>query len=175
MYIKDANLTDEQQSKVDRFLYPQMTQKTRRMDSKYPAIRVMDRAYLDMFAFSKSNSEIMQKATRLREEAEGWGGHFQDGHIFFLTAMEDAFKERLAKRALPSGDEKKIQYDTETLIAQEEKLRKIYRPATEAIFDTSETTAGQTAKEIARTILLRPYNVFDFSARLNQIGKDGEF
>jgi len=174
MYIKDANLTDDEQSKVDRFLYPQLTQKNRRMDSKYPAIRVMDRAYLDLFAFSKSNSEIMQKAARLREEAEGWGGHFQDGHIFFLTATEDAFKERLAKRALPSGDKKRIQYDPDSLIAQEVKLRKIYRPATEATFDTSESTVGQTAKEIARTILLKPYNVFDFSTRLNEIGKDGE-
>ena len=108
MYLKDETLTDEQQDKVDRFLYPQLTQKNRRMGSEHPAIRVMDRAYLDLFAFSKSSSEIKKKALRLKEEAEGWGGHFQDGQIFFLTASEDAFKERLAKRALPSGDEKKF-------------------------------------------------------------------
>jgi hypothetical protein len=174
MYLKDETLTEEQQSKVDRFLYPQLTQKNRRMASEYPAIRVMDRAYLDLFAFSKSSSEVKRKAVRLREEVEGWGGHFQDGHIVFLTASEEAFKERLAKRALPSGDEKKIQFDPETLIAQGAKLKKIYRPEADSTFDTSEMDAGQTVKEIARRILLKPYRTFDFSARLDEICKDGE-
>jgi hypothetical protein len=132
MYLKDETLSAEQQRNVDRFLYPQLTQKNRRMGSEHPAIRVMDRAYLDLFAFSKSSDEIKQKAVRLREEAVGWGGHFQDGQIFFLTASEEAFKERLAKRALPSGDEKKIQYDPKSLIAQEAKLKRIYNPQPES-------------------------------------------
>lgn len=82
MYLKDEILTDEQQSKVDRFLYPQLTQKNRRMHSECPAIRIMDRAFLDLFAFSKSSEEIKRKAVRLKEEAGGWGGHFEDGYIF---------------------------------------------------------------------------------------------
>jgi SIR2-like domain len=174
MYLKDETLTEEQQEKVDRFLYPQLTQKNRRMGSEHPAIRVMDRAYLDLFAFSKSSAEIKKKALRLKEEAEGWGGHFQDGQIFFLTASEEVFKERLAKRALPSGDEKKIQFDPQSLIAQEAKLKKIYRPEAHSIFDTSDISAGQTAKEIARAILLKPYKTFEFSVRLGEICKDGE-
>jgi SIR2-like domain len=174
MYLNDATLTDEQQSKVDRFLYPQITQKNRRMGYEYPAIRIMDRAYLDLFAFSKSSEEIKRKAVRLRQEADGWGGHFEDGQIFFLTASEEAFKERLAKRALPTGDEGKIQFDPESLIAQEAKLKKIYRPEAEFTLDTSDIDAGQTAKGIARAILLTPYKTFDFSTRLEQICKDGE-
>jgi len=174
MYLKDETLTEEQQTKVDQFLYPQLTQKNRRMSCEFPAIRIMDRAYLDLFAFSKSNAEIKKKALRLREEADGWGGHFQDGQIFLLSASEDAFKERLAKRALPTGDEKKIQYDPGTLIVQEAKLKKIYNPDAGAIFDTSKIDVGQTAKEIARTILLKPYSAFDFSRRLDEICRDGE-
>lgn len=174
MYLKDEILTEEQQSKIDRFLYPQLTQKNRKMTSQYPALRVMDRAYLDLFAFSKSNVENKKKAVRLREEVGGWGGHFQDGQIIFLTASEDAFKERLAKRALPTGDEKKIQFDPETLIAQEAKLKKIYQPEDDSTFDTGEMDTGETAKKIARMILLKPYKAFDFSARLDQICKDGE-
>jgi hypothetical protein len=174
MYLKDEILTPEQQKKVDQFFYPQLTQKNRRMSCDFPAIRIMDRAYFDLFAFSKDSGEIKRKALRLREEANGWGGHFQDGHVFLLTASEEAFKERLAKRALPSGDEKKIQYDPKTLIAQEAKLKKIYNPDAQSMFDTSETDIGQTAKEIARAILLKPYAAFNFSKRLDQICADGE-
>jgi len=174
MYLKDETLTEEQQAKVDQFLYPQLTQKNRKMNSEYPAIRVMDRAYLDLFAFSKSNAENQNKAVRLREQVVGWGGYFQDGQIVFLTASEDAFRERLAKRALPSGDEKKIQFDPKTLIAQEAKLKKIYEPGEDSTFNTSEMDTGQTAKEIARMILLKPYKIFQFSDRLDQICKDGQ-
>lgn len=174
MYLKDETLSDEQQKNVDQFLYPQLTQKNRRMSSEYPAIRVMDRAYLDLFAFSKSAVENKGKAVRLKEEVEGWGGHFQDGQIIFLTASEEAFKERLAKRALPSGDEKKIQFDPETLIAQEAKLKKIYNPEEASTFNTSEMDAGETVKKIARAILLDSYTSFDFSSRLDQICKDGD-
>jgi len=174
MYLKDVTLTEEQQAKVDRFLYPQLTQKNRRMSSENPAIRVMDRAYLDLFAFSKNSAENKAKAVRLREEVDGWGGHFQDGQVLFLTASEEAFKERLAKRALPSGDENKIQYDPETLIAQDAKLKKIYKPPDESTYDTSEMDGGETVKRIARTILLEPYASFDFAARLAEICRDGE-
>jgi SIR2-like protein len=174
MYLKDETLDEEQQRKVDQFLYPQLTQKNRRMSSEYPALRVMDRAYLDLFAFSKSSEEIKRKAIRLKEEVDCWGGHFQDGQIFFLTASVEEFKERLAKRALPTGDGKKIQYDPESLIAQDAKLRKIYKPEPKSTFDTSEMVGAETAKKIARAILLGPYEAFDFAARLAQICKDGD-
>ena len=75
---------------------------------------------------------------------------------------------------LPTGDEKKIQFDPETLIAQEAKLKKIYKPEDDSTFDTSEMDAAETVKKIARTILLKPYTTFDFSVRLDEICKDGE-
>jgi hypothetical protein len=174
MYLKDEILTEAQQNKVDQFLYPQLTQKNRRMGSEHPAIRIMDRAYLDLFAFSKTNAENERKAVRLKEEVAGWGGHFQDGQIIFLTATKEAFEDRLAKRALPSGDGKKIQFDSETLMAQDAKLKKIYNPEEGSTFDTSETDVGETAKRIARTILLDPYTSFDFAARLEKICEGGE-
>jgi hypothetical protein len=174
MYLNDKTLTKEQQDEVDKFLFPQLTQKNRSMQSSYPSIRVMDRAYLDLFAFSTSPDENKRKADKLKEEAENWGGPFQDGQIFFLTASEECLKERLAKRALPKSDGSKIQFDAKTLIAQEAELRKIYEPRLNATFDTGAVDASLTARSIAREILLGPYNPFDFSSRLDEIGKDGE-
>jgi hypothetical protein len=54
------------------------------------------------------------------------------------------------------------------------QLKKIYKPEPEATFDTSDVSPGQTAKEIARAILLKPYTTFEFSVRLGQICTDGE-
>jgi hypothetical protein len=56
-------------------------------------------------------------------------------------------------------------------LEQEAELFKIYRPSTKAVIDTSDSTIGETAKNIARTILLEDYSPFDFFVRLNEVIK----
>ena len=173
MYQNDKTLTEEQQAEVDKFLFPQLTKKNRKMKAKWPSIRVMDRAYLDLFAFSKDAKENFRKALKLKEEVTAYGDPFEDGQIYFLTASKGSFEERLARRGVPSGADGKIQYDAETLLKQEADLKKIYRPTETTTFDTSETTTGEMAQKIAREILLGDYSAFNFSSRLKEIAEAG--
>ena len=169
MYLNDKSLTQEQQKKVDDFLFPQLIQKNNNMIRNHSGLRVMDRAYLDLFAFSKSRLEIERKAKELKRQCLSWGKPLETGHIFFLTASDGALEERLARRGVKKGRRGKTRFDVEGLVRQEDELKKIYRPADCSIFDTSELSVGVSARRIAREILLGSYSSFDFVARLDEI------
>ena len=133
---------------------------------------IMDRAYLDLFAFSKGNrSEINRKAIELKKRFKQWGKPFEDGHIYFLKASKSVLEERMARRGTNKRIHGKVSFETDTLVEQEAELRKIYRPTPNSVFDTSDLTVGETAKKIARTMLLEDYIPFSFSGRLNEIIK----
>ncbi len=57
------------------------------------------------------------------------------------------------------------------LVEQEEKLKRIYRPENVSVFDTTDSTVSETARNIAQTILLKPYSEFQFMKRLNEVLK----
>jgi len=135
----------------------------------------MDRAYLDLFAFSRNKSENRRKAVELRKRFKAWGKPIEDGHILFLKATKQALEERLARRGTNKRVRGKVSFETETLLEQEAELLKIYRPTEESTIDTSDSVVFDTAKQIARTILLEDYRPFDFSGRLEEvINKRGE-
>jgi hypothetical protein len=74
MYQDDKTLTAKQQKEVDDYLFPQLIEKNSNMMRMNAGIRIMNRAYLDLFAFSKGNkSEINRKAIELRKRFECWG------------------------------------------------------------------------------------------------------
>jgi len=171
MYQDDKTLTDEQQKEVDDFLFPQLIEKNFNMIRMNAGIRIMDRAYLDLFAFSKGNRvEINRKAIELKKRFKAWGKPLEDGHVFFLKASKPALEERLARRGTNKRVRGKVSFETDTLLKQEAELLKIYGPPN-AVIDTSNSTVGDTAKCIARVILLEKYCPFDFSARLEEIIK----
>ena len=176
MYQDDKTLTARQQKKVDDYLYPQLIEKNSNMIRMNSGIRIMDRAYLDLFAFSKGDkAEIRRKAIELRKHFEDWGKPIEDGHIFLLKATKTSLEERLARRGANRRIRGKVRFATESLLEQETNFFKIYRPSTDAVIDTSDSTIGETAKKIARIILLEDYNPFDFSDRLDEVVQsDGE-
>jgi hypothetical protein len=174
MYRNDKTLTPQEQKVVDDFLFPQLIKKNSNMIGMSSGIRIMDRAYLDLFAFSKGDkTEIRRKAIELKKRFKHWGKPLEDGHIFFLKATKNALQERLARRGSKKRKKGKIRFDTKTLIEQEKELIKIYRPADHTIIDTSDMTVSETAKKIARALLLGEYRTFDFTNRLDEVIKKG--
>jgi broad-specificity NMP kinase len=95
----------------------------------------------------------------------------EDGHIFFLKASKESLKERLARRGAKNSGRGKSPFDSKSLIRQEKELMKIYRLQPKDAIDTTDSTAGETAKSIARTILLDKYEPFDFASRLEDVIK----
>ena len=165
-------LTAKQQREIDDYLFPRLIEKNSNMIRMYAGIRIMDRAYLDLFAFSKGDkSENNRKAIELRKRFKAWGKPIECGHVFFLKASKQSLEERLARRGGNKRIRGKVRFETDTLLQQEADLLKIYRPPTDSIIDTSDLTVTDTAKYIARTILLEDYRPFDFSERLNEVIK----
>jgi hypothetical protein len=173
MYQDDKTLTAAEQKEVDDFLFPQLMQKNKRMLEAESGLHVMDRAYLDLFAFSKGAAENLRKANELQMRVMGPGDAFQDGQIVYLTADKDALEERLARRGKRKGRLGQIAYSAKKLIAQGKTLEKIYRPAEDSTFDTSRESVGQTAQKIARMMLLGKYVPFNFSSRVFEIVSNG--
>jgi hypothetical protein len=170
MYQDDKTLTAKQQKEVDDYLFPRLIEKNSNMIRMNAGIRIMDRAYLDLFAFSKGNkSEIIRKAIELKKRFKRWGKPFEDGHVFFLRASEKSLEERMARRGTNKRVHGKISFKTDTLLKQEAELLKVYKPPAKAVIDTSDSTVGETARNIARTILLEEYSPFNFSARLDEV------
>lgn len=169
MYQDDKTLTPDQQREIDAFLFKNLRLKNRRMVKAGPGIHIMDRAYLDLFAFSKDASDIEKKAHQLQSEVIDTTRTLEPGQVVFLHASETALKERLAKRGSRKGGTGPIQFDAARLLEQQKVLEKIYTPQAGSTFDTSRPSIGETAQQIARLILLGEYTPFDFDERLNQI------
>jgi hypothetical protein len=176
MYLNDRKLSVKEQKVVDDFVFPQLITKNNRMMRQAPGIRIMDRAFHDLFAFSKSRKEVLRKAKELHRRFREQGKRFEDGHVFFIRASAAALAERMARRGVAVTKSGKTKgFDANALLVQERKLAKIYKPETSSIFDTSESTVGETAKQIARKILLERYAEFAFQERLEQItSRDGK-
>jgi hypothetical protein len=82
MYQNDRTLTSTEQKIVDDYLFPQLIAKNGNMIRMNSGIRITDRAYLDLFAFSKGDgAEIRRKATELRARFRDWGKPLENGHI----------------------------------------------------------------------------------------------
>ena len=125
---------------------------------------------MDLFAFSKGDPfEIERKAIELEKRFDAWGKPMEGGHMFFLRASREALKERLARRGTIKVGSGKYRFDAKALIQQETELLKIYNLNRSDTTDTTDSTAGETARAIAKTILLGDYKPFDFLARLQQI------
>jgi hypothetical protein len=172
MYQDDNTLTPEEQKIVDDYLFPALISKNRNMVQMNSGIRIMDRAFLDLFAFSKGGDkdEIKRKAIELKKRVKQHGKPLESGHIFFLRASKDAIEERLLKRGSRKDKGGKAGFEAATLAKQEQHLSKIYR-LTEAM-DTSDLSPGEVARRIAREVLLGSYTEFNFAIRLDEIISD---
>ena len=171
MYRDHNKLRRRQRLMVDKWLYGQLREKNEKMRNANLGIYVMDRAYFDLFAFSKTDAENLRKTSELRQHSTPSGDKFTQGHIIFLEADKDAFEERRAKRGrVRSG---KFEYSAATLVKQSGSLKKIYQAIPSHVFDTGKTSQEITARQIARLILLGEYQPFDFEGRLDEVTSAG--
>jgi hypothetical protein len=133
-------------------------------------LRIMDRAFLDLFAFSKNGdrTEIKRKALELKDRIQKHNKPLENGQLVFLAASEEAIEERLLRRG-SRNDGGKSGFEPKTLAKQKEYLKKIYRVDESKILDTSHLLPGEVARVIARKIFLEQYEEFDFSERLDEI------
>ena len=172
MYQDDTSLTPAEQKVVDDYLFPRLIEKNRNMMRPNSGVRIMDRAFLDLFAFSKNGDkvEIKRKALELKTRIEQYKKPFENGRLFFLGASSDALEERLLQRSSSKEPDGKFGFELETLKKQDKFLRQIYRIQDDQVLDTSHLTTGEVAKAIARKILLDDdYKEFPFAERLGEI------
>jgi hypothetical protein len=174
MYQSHTSLSPEARLEVDEWVLEQLCLKNDSMHETGPGIHIMDRAFLDLFAFSQDDSERFDKATKLEARVSVTGNQIQPGQIIFLKANEEAYKQRLARRGKLRGRRQRLDYDPSQLIRQTETIEKIYNPEARWTIDTSSLSPDASARAIARRILVEePYSQFDFSARIRSMKSDG--
>lgn len=175
MYQDHATLTTDERNGINSWLYSQLREKNDRMREAGVGIHIMDRGYLDLFAFSKSPEENLTKLDELRSNVCGISGALESGQILFLHASESVLSERQARRGQLRGKQRqrRIDYDGKKLAEQAQTLEAIYQPPTASKFDTSEVPSSVTSRCIAREILMGTYEPFDFEKRIDAIKAGG--
>ncbi|MGE3279558.1 MAG: SIR2 family protein [Alphaproteobacteria bacterium] len=171
MYQDHNTLSAEEREEVNEWIYDQLRDKNAKMRRLDPGIAVMDRAFFDLFAFSRTATENLEKAEDISQKVidlEGRTG-LEPGHILFLDANSTAFAQRLARRGIIARARGGRGYKPDQLVTQSNTLKTIYRPISGSVIDTSYFPCESTSKNIARQILLGDYCPFDFTLRLNEI------
>ena len=77
----------------------------------------------------------------------------------------------MARRGTIKVGRGKFRFNAKTLVRQEKELMQIYRMLADDTINTTKSSPGDTARWIARTILLEKYDQFDFATRLEEIIK----
>ncbi len=173
MYQDFKTLTPEENAEVNAWIYGQLRDKNQKMQNSSIGISVMDRGFFDLFAFSKTDPERLQKADDLATQVVDVGGRpLTRGHVWFLEADASSYRDRLARRGVISTFANRG-YRPEQLVEQSAVLRSIYKPLDETVVNTGESPCDVTSRKIARDILLGSYAPFDFTGRLRSIRRAG--
>lgn len=154
MYLSNKKLSDNQKRKVDKFIYSELKEKNIRMHEADIGFHFMDRAPLDLYAFSDDEEENKEKSKQIDEKVTR-DRPLQNGEIIFLTASGQKLVERnMGRGRLPesSGDEKHF---TE----QGDYLRDIYGPV--IVINNDNISSGEIGRQIARHVLFEEYDPAD--------------
>lgn len=170
MFRDSASLTPDETSQVDAWVRQQLAKKNELMRSGRYGIYVMDRAPLDMLAFSKKATENAGKARALGvlvgEDS------LKPGGIILLSAKRAALIERQALRGRGPEWLEKAAYTADELVAQGQRIQRIY--GVDKVFDTSVRSADQVAREAAEHILFDDHAQVDLEKRRADF-EGGEF
>jgi hypothetical protein len=160
MYRSFDSLSPEESKKVDSFVYAELKEKNIQMHSAGVGFHFVDRAPLDLYAFSRGEEEQKNKTKHL-QEIVARDKPLQLGEVVFLHAGGNTLVERNYGRGRPPSDAGEASY----LAKQAADLKGIYNPS--IIEETDKRSAGEIAKRVARHALLDKYEPID----LNQIMK----
>lgn len=150
MYLSFDKLTVEQQNLVNTFIYTELKEKDLLMTKVEVGFHFMDRAPLDLYAFSKDDEERKQKTLELQNILTA-RKQLQPGQIVFITADG----RELVKRNLGRGRIADASGGEEYLNRQAKYLEDLYEPVCKIV--TTETSRGKIAQSVARRVLLEDY------------------
>jgi predicted ATPase len=161
MYLASTQLNEEQKVMVDRFLYSELKEKNKRMHAAQVGFHFMDRAPLDLYAFSNLDNENKEKSRKLRELVTH-DQPLQKGEILFVEATPRALVRRNMARGRPPEDAGKEEYFEN----QTNKLKAVYGPS--FVISTEQYNAGDVARLVARHVLLDDYSPVDLNALIDR-------
>lgn len=156
MYRSSDTLSEEEKAEVNSFVYSELKEKNIRMTSLGVGIHFMDRAPLDLYAFSKDDAERKEKTQDLQSNVLK-DQSFQQGEVIFLTARGAT----LVKRNLGRGRAPTSSGDAEYLEQQATFLNELYNP--EFVLYTDKYDAGEIARKVAHHALFGKYAPCDLN------------
>jgi hypothetical protein len=168
MYMDHKLLSDSQRASIDQWVYRQLRIKNKRFSNAGPGVVVMDRAPLDLFAFSKNDDENQRKAEEIISEVEA-ETQLADGEVLLIMASPRCLLERQLGRGRIPVSKGGISYDQEGLQLQKEQLRKIYPES--HMYNTDECNQVALARRAMRHILFEEYEPINLSAINRSIAK----
>jgi len=161
MYLSFDKLTDAEQTLVNAFIYAELKEKNIRMTKVDVGFHFMDRAPLDLYAFSKDDADRRQKTAELQKVLTP-NKPLQPGQIVFITADG----RELVKRNLGRGRIADSSGDEDYLERQSRDLEELYKPKCKIV--TTELSRGKIAQTVARDVLLGNYEECDLTKLMAQ-------
>lgn len=161
MYLASTKIGEPEQQVIDEFLYQELKEKNRRMQAADVGFYFVDRAPLDLYAFTPTDDEIKRKSRELREL---FTPHepLQEGEIIFIVAGPKTLVKRNMTRGRPPEKAGKEEY----FVGQIQKLKEVYRPS--FILSTDEYNASEVARKVARHVLLDDYTPADLQSVISR-------
>lgn len=160
-------LTKKQSANVDAWVAQQYRKKNDRLHACDPGIYVIDRAFLDAFAFTERTGwkdRAIKNRKSLNPSAVIEPTLIRKGHVILLTGDPKS----MSSRAESLGKS----FTKEAMENQQDVLRELYKTllvngVTE--IDVRGLTVAEVAKRVAKTVLLGPYVPADLDAGLRRI------
>jgi hypothetical protein len=149
---------------VDQWVLDQIGKKNLLLEDERSGIHVVDRGPLDAFAFTKKG-KWRKKAQAIRgavSKGKAIDRTLCKAHVIFLTGDPDVMA---ARSILRHKD-----FNPKELTEQQELLREVYAKRLGngvSTVDTTDKGIPQVVKEVARVVLLQPYEEADLDGCLN--------
>jgi hypothetical protein len=154
MYLAFDKLSLAEKKNVDDFVYKELKEKNKRFKNMGVGFHFMDRAPLDLYAFTKTEEEKRAKTKEVKERVVG-DDPFVRGEVIFVYAAADALVKRNLGRGRAPKDAGKAKY----LEKQTNDLRAIYSPT--LVYDTGLCGEAELARKVARHALMGDYTPID--------------
>lgn len=174
MFKDPKSLTQEERTEVDEWVLSQLAYKDDLMRTPKYGIHIMDRAPLDMFAFSEGEDTSPEelnalKADRLTRKLNR--RPVQKGEILFLRATPETLFERQVRRGRGPEWLQNAAYQQDSLNSQTEALMHIYHAADGQ--DTTYLSRDEVARQTAERILFDDYRPSDLESFRKSFERNG--
>ncbi len=154
MYLASTKIDEAQQAIIDRFIYSELKEKNKRMHAASVGFHFMDRAPLDLYAFSNSDSDNQEKSRKLRDLVTR-DQPLQKGEILFIEALPKTLVRRNMARGRPPEEAGTEAYFEKQIV----NLKAVYSPT--FTLSTELYNAGDVARRVARHVLFEDYSPVD--------------